>query len=200
MNKTWIAVLVGAFVISAVGLGIQHIAANPDDAQLTSTEIRDIVKDKYPGEITELELERENGQLVYEVEIEGPEGEYEMKLDASTAEIVKLEEKRKRASKDGQQSEQANDVSDEKIQQASPHSEQASKQKKDAELSENARISIEEAKEIALNEIPGTIDEVALDREDGLLVYEIEIKTNNGEAEVEVDAYTGEVVMISWDD
>lgn len=182
MNKTWIAVLTGAVLISMVGIGIQHISAKPDDAQLTSTEIREMVEDKYPGQITELELDRKNGQLIYEVELKGPEGEYEIKVDASTAEIVKLEQKPNKVSKGEHDDNRKDDEAD------------------DASSEGGARMSIDEAKEIALNEIPGTIVEVELDREDGLLVYEVEIQTEDGEVEVEVDAYTGKIVMISWDD
>lgn len=198
MNKTWIAVLVGAVLISVAGLGIQHIAANPDEAQLTSAEIRDMVERQYPGEITKLELEREHGKLVYDVEIKGPEGEYELKIDASTGDIVKLEEKPYKnvvkGDSDGQRASKDPDA------QASPNDQKKTKQTKDNASSEKPRISIDEATEIALHKFPGTIDEVKLEREDGLPVYEVEIETDKGEVEVEVDAYTGEIVMISWDD
>ena len=197
-NKTWLAVSVGALMISIVGLGIQHISANPDDAQLTSTEIKELVKNKYPGDITELELERKNGQLVYEVEIEGPQGEYEMKLDASTGEVLKLEEKPRKASKGSNGSQQANDRKDDR---ATQNNGDEPNQTNDGQSSaERTRMSIDEAKETALNEIPGTIDEIELERDDGRLIYEVEIETDNREAEVEVDAYTGEIIMISWDD
>lgn len=50
-------------------------------------------------------------------------------------------------------------------------------------------ISMDQAKNLALDEFPGTVESVDLDREDGLFVYEVEIETEDGEVEVEIDAY-----------
>jgi uncharacterized membrane protein YkoI len=57
----------------------------------------------------------------------------------------------------------------------------------------------EAAIEIALNEINvnGTIKEIELDDDDGRLYYDIELYTDTHEIEMEIDAYTGEVLSIS---
>jgi uncharacterized membrane protein YkoI len=57
----------------------------------------------------------------------------------------------------------------------------------------------EAAIEIALNEINvnGTIKEIELDDDDGRLYYEIELYTDTHEIDMEIDAYTGEVLSIS---
>ena len=50
---------------------------------------------------------------------------------------------------------------------------------------------------IALMEVPGEVQEVDLEREDGMLVYEIEILTADGtEMEVEIVASTGDVLEV----
>ncbi len=55
--------------------------------------------------------------------------------------------------------------------------------------------------EIALAEVPGTIQETELERDDGILVYEVEILTAAGKVmEVEVDAKTGAVLEIEAED
>ncbi|WP_299473160.1 PepSY domain-containing protein [uncultured Roseibium sp.] len=56
------------------------------------------------------------------------------------------------------------------------------------------------AVERALTEVPGTVQETELDREDGKLIYEIEILTADGlEMEVEIDAETGAVLKVEED-
>ena len=61
-------------------------------------------------------------------------------------------------------------------------------------------LSEEQAIAIALAEIPGAVEEVELEREDGILVYEVEIETaDGGETEVEINANSGEIIEVSVD-
>ena len=56
-------------------------------------------------------------------------------------------------------------------------------------------ISEDEAREIALERVGGgTVTEVEFDECEGRLIYEIEVKHNGVEYEVEIDAITGEVI------
>ena len=57
-------------------------------------------------------------------------------------------------------------------------------------------LSIEEVSKIALQQFSGEIDEIELDEENGRLIYEIEIERGEQEAEIEIDAYTGEIIVI----
>lgn len=57
-------------------------------------------------------------------------------------------------------------------------------------------ISVDEAIEAARTEASGTVHDIELEDEHGLLVYSIEI----GSHEVEVDATTGEVLSVEVDD
>lgn len=62
-------------------------------------------------------------------------------------------------------------------------------------------ISESQAIEIALAEVPGTVEEVELENEDGMSVFEIEILTADGtEMEVEISAATGDVLEVEVDD
>lgn len=74
------------------------------------------------------------------------------------------------------------------------------KEKSQEKKSNNALIDINEASKIALREFAGTITEVELDEDDGRLIYEIEIEAGDQEAEIEIDAHTGEVLVIEIDD
>ncbi len=62
------------------------------------------------------------------------------------------------------------------------------------------RVSIEEAIGIALEQVPGQVVKVELEHEQGILVYEVEIVTQQGvKYEVAVDVSTGSVVSVELD-
>ena len=42
--------------------------------------------------------------------------------------------------------------------------------------------------------------EIEKDHDDGLLKYEVELRTDRGEAEVDIDASTGKVLKVEFDD
>jgi uncharacterized membrane protein YkoI len=66
--------------------------------------------------------------------------------------------------------------------------------------SAGSNLSIEEAAKIALNKVNGTITEVEKEMEHSRLEYKFEIQSNRGEADVRVDAQTGEVTRVEFDD
>ncbi|EEE45316.1 PepSY domain-containing protein [Roseibium alexandrii] len=58
-----------------------------------------------------------------------------------------------------------------------------------------------QAIEIALKEVPGTVQETEFEREDGKEIFEVEIVTADGvEMEVEIDAASGTILEIEQDD
>ena len=62
-------------------------------------------------------------------------------------------------------------------------------------------LSEEQAIEIALLEVPGEVEEIELEREDGMWVYEVEIMSADGqEYEVEIAADTGDVIEVEAED
>jgi uncharacterized membrane protein YkoI len=64
-----------------------------------------------------------------------------------------------------------------------------------------AEVSLQQAIEIALLEVPGTVEEAELESEDGALVYEIEILgADNQMFEVEIAAATGAVIEVEAED
>lgn len=62
-------------------------------------------------------------------------------------------------------------------------------------------VTMQQAMDAALAEVPGEIQEIELEREDGTRLYEVEIVNADGdEMEVEIDAETGAVVSVDADD
>lgn len=74
--------------------------------------------------------------------------------------------------------------------------------KKQSKLAKQAKITIDRAREIALEKVPnGKVESEELEKEDGLLVYSFDIRNEKGTiTEVQVDAKTGEVVSVEIED
>jgi len=58
------------------------------------------------------------------------------------------------------------------------------------------RINIEAAIQIALQKVPGQVIRVELDYENGVLVYEIDIRNPSGVYEIHVNAVTGQIIKV----
>lgn len=70
----------------------QEETTYPGLATITMTQAKDIVLSNFQGEILKIELEDENGFLVYSVEIVTPEKMIEdIKVDAGNGEILRME-------------------------------------------------------------------------------------------------------------
>lgn len=68
------------------------------------------------------------------------------------------------------------------------------------ELAASATITLQQAVDKAVGNVPGTVVEAELEKHDGRVVYEIEIIDEQGkECEVLIDAKTGETLKIKRD-
>lgn len=64
----------------------------------------------------------------------------------------------------------------------------------------NRTVTMEEAMRIARERVPGEVIKVELDRENGLYVYEVKIRTADGVVyELEIDVHTGQIVKLKID-
>ncbi len=71
------------------------------------------------------------------------------------------------------------------------------KQDEQARLQSQARITMDQAKEIALRRAAGTVESGELEREHGKLVYSFDIRNAKGTiTEVQVDAVTGKIARV----
>jgi uncharacterized membrane protein YkoI len=85
--------------------------------------------------------------------------------------------------------------------EAGEHGEQGEEEEESAEqqakLASQAKISKEQAQEIALKRAPGTVESGELEREHGKLVYSFDIRNARGTIdEVQVSAITGKIVRV----
>lgn len=209
MNKK-LGIGIGALLFAGIlGFWIYTSDASQQAPELTTDEIRDMVLNQYPGEITEIELDKELNKVVYEVEVISNGKEYDLKLDGNSGEVLKLKEKTV-YTKENQSDDRKNDSTKEKetpnvsVKEKSTNdgknqTEQKQNENKQNNQQENTVINEEKAIEIAKSEFPGTLVSMELDRDDGRLIYEIEIVNGNEEAEIEIDAYTGEILVLDID-
>lgn len=125
------------------------------------------------GKISKIHLMTENGIPVYKIHARSNNDPVELTVNGNNGNILFYEQ-------------EENDQEDEA-------------QTNETEVPQTL-ISVEEAKKIALSEVPGSIDDVDKEESDGSFVYEVEIETNEGDVEVVIQAFTGEVLSVTFED
>ena len=82
--------IIGAIILGSIGFSTSALAA------ISEQQAQDIVKKETPnGQITKFKLDRENGRMVYEIEVMDGNIERDYEIDAETGAIVKLEQEQK---------------------------------------------------------------------------------------------------------
>jgi|ERR1700730_7074820 len=85
----------------------------------------------------------------------------------------------------------------EEKEEAGEHGEEEESAEQQAKLASQAKITKEQAQEIALQRAPGTVESGELEREHGKLVYSFDIRNSKGTIdEVQVSAITGKIVRV----
>lgn len=203
MNKR--TLLIGVVVILVVSLFfIYRTGASSSEPKLSQAEIKKLVEEQYPGDQNEPNLQLKDGEPVYQVEVRQENGNYEVLLDGNTGKVLDIYqtevEKAENVEPDDNNNttpdENSNKDNDQDSQQNNDDTDKADKDEPSSEQGNNAIISSDEAKEIALQQFSGTVSELELDEDDGTMIYEIEIVDGNKEANIEINAYTGNVIVI----
>lgn len=79
--------VVGAIIIGSIGFSTSALAA------ISEQQAKDIaLKEAQGGQITRFNLDKENGRMVYEVEVMNGNVEKDYEIDAETGAIVKLDQ------------------------------------------------------------------------------------------------------------
>ena len=163
---------------------------------------REIATQRAAGKIEGEELEKENGKTIYSFDIRNSKGSItEVQVDAYTGAIVSVEEEdaqKEAAEKRSEKSEKSEmkRQKDDDDEDETP----ATKNARMANLAKETKITLVEARAIALKRVPGTITEEDLEKEKGVLQYSFDIKDANGKVfDVEIDAKTGKVLKAAQD-
>ncbi|MFP4457627.1 MAG: PepSY domain-containing protein [Clostridia bacterium] len=124
------------------------------------------------GVVIEIELDEDDEQLAYEIDILNGNKEFELLIDAYSGNVLEYEE------------EYDDDIDDE--------DETAG----NTDIN-NSILDINEISKIALRHTgSGVITEINLEEDDGMYVYEVKVETQTGEYEIEIDAASGKIIKI----
>lgn len=198
MKKKIILALGAIGIAGVIGFTTFQSGIVNAEPKLSKEDIRNQVTSQYPGIIKELELEKKDRVNFYEVEVVLEGKAYELKIHADTGDVLKLEEKV--ASTEGV-TESEKGITDRKTDDTSVKNNDDQKGTEDVSNTKNATpkqtvINSDEAKNIALENFEGSIVKLELDDDDNRYSYEIEIVNGNRKAEIEIDAYTGKVIVL----
>lgn len=221
------ALLAGAVAtVSLFAVPLVSAAAN----NISYSEAVAVAQAKYPkAKITQLELDREKGKYVYDMEfVNTDRKEYDVKVDAQTGKIIRnkydgklhstLKLNQLKISYDkaiaAAQKELPNAIFDSldiEWEKKMPFYEIDFKEGRTektivvnattgkVEKSNEDFITSDEAQKIAVDAAGGgTVIRCKLDKEDR--TYDVDVRVSGGICEVEIDAVTGEVIDIDWDD
>lgn len=139
-----------------------------------------------------VDLEREDGIMVYEVDFEDNDNEYDYEINADTGEILKAESERK----DGTLSSAWH--SDRHGNDADIHTVPDTTADLSACIGDAAALAIAlEDADVAETDL--TKKKVELDEEDGRMIYEVEFDVGRTEYEYEIDALSGGILKAETD-
>lgn len=172
--KKLMTISLAAVVVLGSAVAINHSYAQENNETIGIDKAKEAALKKVDGVVESVELENQNGQPVYEVEIDKDQKDYELYIDATTAKINRVDEKVDDDNDD-------DDVNSKNV-------------------SNKAIITEKEAIEIAKTKIDGELHEIEFDEDDGRYVYDMEFKTSSGEAEITIDAETKEILEFELDD
>ncbi|MEN1935915.1 PepSY domain-containing protein [Paenibacillus sp. 102] len=215
MNRKWKILLLVCFAIVSVAFVSQRIVANQSVEILTEKEAQKIVTTQYPGKVEKMKLSKEGEKNVYKVMIVNKQGSYEVIIDAQNGEIMSAKEIA--LSKDIT-AEKAEEIALQKVTGAVKQTllenrggkgiyvvkvETAPNQMTVIEVEKetgkvnifekkSTKVTEQQAREIAVQQVPGEVKQVTLQQKDGKVLYQIEVEKNpNEKIMVEIEEATG---------
>ncbi|MGQ8873288.1 PepSY domain-containing protein [Paenibacillus sp. TSA_86.1] len=162
----------------------QSTSANQNNTGklLTAAQAKSIALKAVEGKVDDVDLERRNGQTFYEVEIDRKGNpDVTVRLDAYTGKVLAV-------------------INDDDHDDDDDYRNNGTANSSSASASNQVKLTVAQASNIALKQVTGgKVTKVELDRDNGRYVYEIELRTAQGEADVDIDANTGKVLSFDQD-
>jgi len=203
---------IGAVILLVIMIVVWQISNIMTSAEpLTAEEATNKVKDLYSGEIVEVK----EGKELYLITLELETGTYEIEIDRNTGDIGNMtrtatdlagkeESKDKNSNQEDSQEKPTSENSQGSDNQANEKEPEPKPEPAEKKPEEPKLISEKEAVAIALKEINGDIEEVELQTSEGITYYLIEVEREvndeDEEATIKINAVTGEVMSIFWEE
>ncbi|MEF2247665.1 PepSY domain-containing protein [Paenibacillus sp. IITD108] len=202
----------------AIGIGVSSSNAAENSTSKTNTQkigierANQIALEAVPGKIKSVELEKENGKTYYDYEIIKDNKEYDVHIDAYSGQTLKvkidddaMEQKQQGTVANGNKpvtspsSKPSSTPAATPAPTSKPSSTPAATTAPTSQPAQKQMITVEKAAELAAKHVEGTVKKIKLEKEDGKRIYEVKLKSSHGKVEVEIDAYTGEILEVDYD-
>ena len=222
MKKKWKIALLVCFTVVSVAFVSQRIVSKQGETILSEKQIQSIVSEQYPGKIKSMKLINKEEQDFYKVNLLNEQGSYEIIVDAKNGEIKRAKEKSLKSNTITK--EKAEEMALQKVQGEIKHTilekrneievfvitvETNDKQSKVVEIEKTTgqiqlvekpmtKVTEEQAKEIAVQQVPGNVKGIRLEQKNEKNIYVIEIEKNaNENVIVEIEETTGAFIGTS---
>ncbi|MEJ9114726.1 PepSY domain-containing protein [Bacillus paramobilis] len=222
MKKKWKIALLVCFAVVSVAFVSQRIVSKQGETILSEKQIQSIVSEQYPGKIKSMKLVNKGEQDFYKVNLSNEQGLYEIIVDAKNGEIKRAKEISLKSNTITK--EKAEEMALQKVQGVIKHTilekrneievfvitvETNDKQSKAVEIEKTTgkiqllekpmtKVTEEQAKEIAVQQVPGNIKGIRLEQKNEKNIYVIEIeKSTNENVIVEIEENTGAFIGTS---
>ena len=162
----------------------QNQAAAVEKAKVSQDEAVKIAKEKFNGELHELDIDEDDNRFVYDIELRSATEKADFEIDAQTGEVIKFETEKLTNNNTTNSQNNANNSSNGSAANA-------------PKTQTPQLITLDQAKQIALSKASGTVVKAELDDDD--LVYEIEIRNGKMEYDFEIDAKTSAILSYEED-
>jgi len=159
-------------------------AFNHSHTSLSEDRVSQMIIEKYGGTIKNISLDQEN----YKLTLIKDQIIYDITVNRRTGKVLSFVKQTSPVTNDSRTSERKE-----------PQRREQQKDNKST-TSVDTPITIEKAKELALEKVSGTMTSIDLDEEDGQLVYDVDIhQTKTKKAEVIINAYSGKIESITFE-
>ncbi|EDX57415.1 conserved domain protein [Bacillus cereus W] len=222
MKKKWKIALLVCFTVVSVAFVSQRIVSKQGETILSEKQIQSIVSEQYPGKIKSMKLINKEEQDFYKVNLLNEQGSYEIIVNAKNGEIQRAKEKSLKSNTITK--EKAEEMALQKVQGEIKHTilekrneievfvitvETNDKQSKVVEIEKTTgqiqllekpmtKVTEEQAKEIAVQQVPGNVKGIRLEQKNEKNIYVIEIEKNvNENVIVEIEETTGAFIGTS---
>jgi len=222
MKKKWKIALLVCFAVVSVAFVSQRIVSKQGETILSEKQIQSIVSEQYPGKIKSMKLVNKGEQDFYKVNLSNEQGSYEIIVDAKNGEIKRAKEKSLKSNTITK--EKAEEMALQKVQGEIKHTilekrkeievfvitvETNDKQSKVVEIEKTTgriqllekpmtKVTEEQAKEIAVQQVPGNVKGIRLEQKNEKKIYVIEIEKSAIEnVIVEIEETTGAFIGTS---
>ncbi|WP_301107172.1 PepSY domain-containing protein [Sporosarcina sp.] len=201
MNK-WMVfpALAGVLTIGGAATAKSSPVTEPiEEPVLSYEEISVIAQQHAPGEVTVVELDREQGRVVYDIELQDPTIQTDMEVDAQTGDVLKI--KKEAAGVEPEKEIQQTASFDQPTEQPASTNHTLTVVSSSDDKPARPLLTKKQAIEIAKQHVIGRVKNIDIEKEkeDGMIFFEIELEDEFFEYEILMDAHSGDIISFEND-